>query len=137
MIFDLLSLFTVIGLLVKGLKKGASKLSFFVSVGISILVSGALVPVYMKFMNLPKDVPAAIISFLITFVFAYVIISVPTLIFSVVIGGIVIIFAYGAIVFVLPAGTKNVLIQNSKIYPMLYPLIAQLMNILHFQIGTP
>ena len=45
MIFDLLSLFTVIGLLVKGLKKGASKLSFFVSVGISALVSGALIPV--------------------------------------------------------------------------------------------
>ena len=91
----------------------------------------------MKFMNLPKDVPAAIISFLITFIFAYVIISVPTLIFSVVIGGIVIIFIYGVIVFFLPPGIKTVLIQNSKIYPMLQPLIAQLMNILHFQVGTP
>ena len=136
MIFDLLSLFTVIGLLVKGLKKGASKLSLFVSVGISALVSGALIPVYMKFMNLPKDVPAAIISFLITFIFAYVIISVPTLIFSVVIGGIVIIFIYGVIVFFLPPGIKTVLIQNSKIYPMLQPLIVQLMNIFHFQAGT-
>ncbi len=136
MIFDLLSLFTLLGLLVRGLKKGGGKLPLFVALGISAVISGGLVPVYMKFFNLPKDIPAGVISFIITFIFAYVIISVPTLIFSVIVGGIVIIFIYGIIVFLLPPNVKGIVTQNSKIYPVIQPLILQVMSLLHLRTGN-
>ena len=128
MIFDLLSLFTLLGLLVRGLKKGGGKLPLFVALGISAVISGGLVPVYMKFFNLPKDIPAGVISFIITFVFAYVIISVPTLIFSVVILGSLIIIVYALFITLLPSNIQNTIMRDSKIYPVIVPLINNILK---------
>lgn len=133
MIFDVISLIIVIGLALRGLRKGKfGVVSLTFSLIVSAIISGAMIPIYMRFLNLPKDIPAGIISFIITFIFTYFIISAPTLILSVVVLGSLTILILGLIVSFLPPDTKNIIINNSKVFPVILPLILKIRELINF-----
>ena len=134
MIFDVVSILILIGLVIRGVRKAKpGKISLILAIVISAIISSSLIPVYMNYLHLPKDIPAGIVSFIITFIFAYIIISAPTLILSVIILGGIIIITLGVFVEFLPPDIQKQIIGNSKLIPMLQPLITSIINLFNFQ----
>jgi hypothetical protein len=124
MIFDIVCIFVIVGLFLRGIKNATKgKIPLVIALVASVLISSSLIPIYMKFLSLPKDIPAGIVSFIITFAFVYIIISVPALIISVVVLGSLMILVLGIIVTFIPSGVKATILENSKIFPVILPLI--------------
>ncbi len=133
MIFDIVCLIIIIGLALRGLRKGKfGVIPLTISIIISAVISGSMIPIYMRFLNLPKDIPAGIISFIITFIFTYFIISAPTLILSVVVMGSLSILVLGLIVSYLPLDTQYTILNNSKVFPVILPLIMKIKELIKF-----
>jgi hypothetical protein len=111
-------------------KATKGKLPLAVSLVAAAVVSSSLIPIYMQFLHLPKDVPAGVVSFVITFAFAYAIISAPTLILSVGVLGSLVIVVLGVIVSFLPLEAQTTTVGDSRLFPMLAPLIGRLRDML-------
>jgi len=131
MIFDIVCILVAVGLSLRGIKNATKgKIPLVISLVASALISSSLIHIYMKFLNLPKDIPAGVVSFIITFAFIYVIISAPTLILSVVVLGSLVIVALGIIVTFIPSDIQTTILENSKIFPVILPLIDKIKGIL-------
>jgi len=131
MIFDIVCILVAVGLSLRGIKNATKgKIPLVISLVASALISSSLIHIYMKFLNLPKDIPAGVVSFIITFAFIYVIISAPTLILSVVVLGSLVIVVLGIIVTFIPSDIQTTILENSKIFPVILPLIDKIKGIL-------
>jgi hypothetical protein len=133
MIFDLICLLTILGLAVKGLKEAlTNKFAIILSLIIAIVISSALLPIYMKYIHLPSYIPSNIIAFILTFIFSYILLALPSLILSVIFGGTVLILVYGIVLKFLPISLQSQIIQNSLIFSFIKPIIEIIFKIFKY-----
>ncbi len=133
MIFDLICVLTIVGLAIKGLKEVFSnKIALLLSLIIAFIVSSALLPFYMRYIHLPPYLPSNIFSFILTFIFSYVLLALPSLILSVVFGGVLFIIVYGVILKFLPLNLQFQISRNSIIFSFIKPIVEFIYKLVNY-----
>ncbi|PMQ02012.1 MAG: hypothetical protein CBR30_03190 [Dictyoglomus sp. NZ13-RE01] len=133
MIFDFICVITILGLAIKGLKEAlTNKVGVVIALIVAFLVSSQLLPFYMKYINFPSYIPSNIFAFILTFIFVYVLLSIPSLILSVIFGGILLILVYGLIVRFLPLDIQTYLTSKSIIFSFIKPAVDFIYNLLKY-----
>lgn len=133
MIFDLICVLTIVGLAIKGLKGVFSnKIALLLSLIIAFIVSSTLLPFYMRYIHLPPYLPSNIFSFILTFIFSYVLLALPSLILSVVFGGVLLIIVYGVILKFLPLNLQLQISRNSIIFSFIKPIVEFIYKLVNY-----
>lgn len=133
MIFDLICVLTILGLAIKGLKEVFSnKIALLLSLIIAFIVSSTLLPFYMRYIHLPPYLPSNIFSFILTFIFSYVLLALPSLILSVVFGGVLFIIVYGVILKFLPLNLQLQISRNSIIFSFIKPIVEFIYKLVNY-----
>ncbi|HOJ92368.1 MAG TPA: hypothetical protein PKW23_01745 [Dictyoglomaceae bacterium] len=133
MIFDLICALTILGLALKGLKEVFSnKLALIFSVIIAIFLSAYLLPLYMEYIKIPSHIPANLAGFIITFIFSYLLMTLPSFLLRVIIGGGILIILYGVLINYLPPAYRTQILNNSVVFSFIKPVVFGILNILKF-----
>ncbi|MCS7201383.1 MAG: hypothetical protein NZ841_01195 [Dictyoglomus sp.] len=133
MIFDLICVLTIIGLALKGLKEiFSNKIALILSIVIAFFISSALLPFYMKYLRFPPYIPSNIFAFILTFIFSYILLALPSLILSVIFGGSFLIIAYGVILKFLPYNIQSQISQNSIIFSFIKPVVEFIYRLINY-----
>ncbi len=133
MIFDLICVLTIVGLAIKGLKEiFSNKIALLLSLIIAFIVSSTLLPFYMRYIHFPPYVPSNIFSFILTFIFSYILLALPSLILSVIFGGVSLIIVYGVILKFLPLNFQLQISRNSIIFSFIKPIVDFIYKLINY-----
>lgn len=133
MIFDIVCVLTIVGLAIKGLKEiFSNKIALVISIVVAFFISSSLLPFYMRFIHFPSYLPSNIFAFILSFIFTYILLALPSLILSVIFGGSLLIIVYGVILKFLPSNLQSQISQNSIIFSFIRPLVELIYRLIDY-----
>ena len=93
------------------------------AIGLSALLTDSLTPYYLTFIKVPNQGLATVVYYIVTYLLFYVLIAVPAILLSSCIKIAIVTLLLGVVTHLLPTPVSSTITGNSRIYPILLPLL--------------
>ena len=93
------------------------------AIGLSALLTASLTPYYLTFIKVPNQGLATVVYYIVTYLLFYVLIAVPAILLSSCIKIAIVTLLLGVVTHLLPTPVSSTITGNSRIYPILLPLL--------------
>ncbi len=124
MLFDtIVVLFAVIIIARSLFAKHGKITTSLLAIGLSALLTASLTPYYLTFIKVPNQGLATVVYYVVTYLLFYVLIAVPAILLSSCIRILVVMLLLAVVIYLLPSQVSSPIINNSRVYPVLIPLL--------------